>query len=166
MQRIAFHLYEPSAMRTLAGAAICDLLSDNSCSDSSNLKFRLENRLFFLELGGSAVVDVDVELSMNAISRTGFLGRNQRLRCCVSGRAPSREPTCRVALYDGGGARPSRHMTVWTRGRRVAMLAAVMPMPGSTVDHIETSITTSGPWMSMERVDVMDPTYTRIRDRW
>jgi hypothetical protein len=51
-------------------------------------------------------------------------------------------------LYVGAGAKPSRHKRVWRMGRRVAILPAVMPIPGSTVDHMETSMVTSESRMS------------------
>jgi hypothetical protein len=56
---------------------------------------------------------------------------------------PLGERSGRAVTNDGAGAKPSRHKSAWKIGRRVAIQAAVIPIPGSTVDHMETSITTS-----------------------
>jgi hypothetical protein len=116
------------------------------------------------ELERVVVIVVDAESSIFARSGVRLVRGNQS-RLFRPLDLPSREPIGRVATYDGGGAKPSRHKRVWRIGRRVAILAAVMPIPGSTVDHMETSIVTSvrvSSWL----VKIIDCTYTEIQDRW
>jgi hypothetical protein len=97
------------------------------------------------------VVDADVvALSMCARPGARCVGLNQS-SLYWSLDLPLGERSCRAVTNDGGGAKPSRHKSAWKIGRKVAMLAAVIPIPGSTVDHMETSITTSEPKVSTYR---------------
>jgi hypothetical protein len=90
---------------------------------------------------------VDTTLSICASSGARCVGWNQPSLCWTEDLGPREQSGCAV-LYVGAGAKPRRHKKVWRIGRRVAILAAVMPIPGSTVDHIETSMVTSEPKIS------------------
>lgn len=110
-------------------------------SHSFVLDLIIENQLFLFGVDGPVivVVVVDSALSICSILRTRCVGRNQPSLCSTLD-VPSSEGIGPVSAYDGAGAKPSRHMTVWNSGRKVAMHPAVIPIPGSTVDHIDTSI--------------------------
>lgn len=81
-------------------------------------------------------------LSMCTRLRTRSVGRNQSNLWCRFG-LPWSEGLGLVSAYDGVDAKPNRHMRFWSKGRKVAIHPAVIPIPGSTVDHIDTSMITS-----------------------
>jgi hypothetical protein len=143
---------------------LCSSLSWRSIVVPAQLIQKDESR--FQTSPGGFVEDADVvALSMCARSGARCVGLNQS-SLYWSLDLPLGERSCRAVTNDGGGAKPSRHKSAWKIGRRVAILAAVIPIPGSTVDHMETSITTSGPRISTYREYLMDFTYTGNWGRW
>jgi hypothetical protein len=101
-----------------------------------------DERHFQTSPGGFIEDVVVVPLSICAMSGVRCVGLNQSSLYWPFD-LPSGVRSGRAVTNDGGGAKPSRHKSAWKIGRRVAILAAVIPTPGSTVDHMETSITTS-----------------------
>lgn len=127
---------------------------------------RLERiQLRFGCCGPLMVVDV-----LPSDGTSSLISNSRRYPCRLFGFRPlaSLGAEMRGGAYDGPAARPSRQRKLCRRGRRVARLLAVMPIPGSTVLQMATSVVAPNLTVSNQifRAGFWGRTCTRSLARW